>query len=337
MPGIKDVAARAGVSAATVSRALSGNGNVSPASKRRVLDAAKELGFVLSYNASSLASGRSRNIGVVLPAANRWYFANVLDGAATTLLAAGYDLMLYDTSRGGHSRESVLTDFLMRKRLDGIIAVSLALSAAEVDQLLGVRIPVVGVGGAIPGAPSISINDFAVARTATAHLLSLGHRRIAHLSGSEEFERDFRLPTARRDGYEAAMRSAGLAPRPAWLPLADFTITGGYQAAKVLPAHPDERPTAVFAASDEMAIGTILAARELGLRVPDDLSVIGIDGHELGDVFGLTTFDQAPHRQGARAAQRLLEQLGGGPETAPHSELVEPAFIVRTSTTAPSA
>lgn len=337
MPGIKDVAARAGVSAATVSRALSGNGNVSPASKRRVLDAAKELGFVLSYNASSLASGRSRNVGVVLPAANRWYFANVLDGAATTLLAAGYDLMLYDTSRGGRSRESVLTDFLMRKRLDGIIAVSLALSAAEVDQLLGVRIPVVGVGGAIPGAPSISINDFAVARTATAHLLSLGHRRIAHLSGSEEFERDFRLPTARRDGYEAAMRSAGLAPRAAWLPLADFTITGGYQAAKVLLAHPDERPTAVFAASDEMAIGTILAARELGLRVPDDLSVIGIDGHELGDVFGLTTFDQAPQRQGARAAQRLLEQLGGGPETAPHSELVEPAFIVRASTTAPSA
>lgn len=336
MAGIKDVAARAGVSPATVSRALSGRGNVSARSKERVVAAAKEIGFVLSYNASSLASGRSRNIGVVVPVVNRWYFSTVIEGAATTLLDAGYDLMLYDTSKGVRSRESVLTDFLLRKRLDGIITVALRLSSQEVDQLLATDVPVVGVGGPLPGVPTVRIRDLDVARTATEHLISLGHRRIAHLSGSEEFDRDFKLPAARREGYQQAMVAAGLPAHPAWLVDANFTIAGAYHAAKRLLGHPADRPTAIFAASDEMAIGAIMAARELGIRVPDDLSVIGIDGHELGEVFGLTTFDQNAQRQGSVAAQQLLAQLDEGRPPGP-AEIIEPEFVVRSSTTAPPA
>lgn len=133
-PRLQDVAARAGVSTATVSRALSGKGHVSPRARARVREAAQELGFVVSYHASSLASGRSRNIGVVLPHVDRWYFSTVLEGVAGALMEAGYDLTLYNFE-GDRYRETVLTDFLLRKRLDAAVAVSLHLDPAETEQM----------------------------------------------------------------------------------------------------------------------------------------------------------------------------------------------------------
>jgi DNA-binding LacI/PurR family transcriptional regulator len=331
---IRDVAQSAGVSMATVSRALSGRGNVSERSRRRVLDAAAELGFVPSYNAASLASGRTRNIGIMLPTVQRWFFSSVLEGASGALLEAGYDLTLYTTGEGPGQRHSVLNDFLLRQRLDGVVAVSLELSPDEVEQLLRVKRPVVGLGGPIQGIATLHIDDVETARRATQHLINLGHRDIAHLSGSPEFERDFALPVSRRVGFETAMDEAGVTVRPEWLMHTDFTVGGSHTVAKRLLAAPSGRPTAVFAASDEMAIGVITAAQELGLRVPHDLSVIGIDGHELGEVFGLTTFDQAPRRQGADAVHMLLRQLDG--DAAPQGAILEPEFVVRRSTATPA-
>lgn len=331
---IRDVAQSAGVSMATVSRALSGRGNVSERSRLRVLEAAESLGFVPSYNASSLASGRTRNIGVMVPTVSRWFFSSVLEGVSKTLLEAGYDLTLYNTGEQAGNRQSVLTDFLRRQRLDGVVAVSLELSPKEVAQLLRVGRPVVGLGGPIEGAATLHIDDFAVARLATEHLLGLGHTDIAHLSGTAEFERDFALPANRRLGFEAAMADAGIPVRPEWLVATDFTIPGAHQAAKRLLAGPGRRPSAIFAASDEMAIGAITAAQQLGLHVPYDVSVVGIDGHELGGMFGLTTFDQAPARQGADAARMLLSELESD-GAKPQSRAIEPEFIVRTSTAVP--
>lgn len=331
---IRDVAQSAGVSMATVSRALSGRGNVSERSRQRVLDAAAELGFVPSYNASSLASGRTRNIGVMVPTVSRWFFSSVLEGVSKALLEAGYDLTLYNTGEQPGRRQSVLTDFLRRQRLDGVVAVSLELSPAEVAQLLRVGRPIVGLGGAIEGVATLHIDDFAVAKHATEHLLGLGHRDIGHLSGTPEFERDFALPANRRLGFEAAMREAGVRVRPEWLAPTDFTIAGAHATAKRLLASPAGRPTAIFAASDEMAIGAITAAQQLGLQVPYDVSVIGIDGHELGEMFGLTTFDQTPARQGADAARMLIKELeSDGAE--PESRIVEPEFVIRMSTAVP--
>lgn len=332
---IRDVAKTAGVSMATVSRALSGRGNVSERSRQRVLDAAEKLGFVRSYNASSLASGRTRNIGVVVPSVGRWFFSSVLEGASRALLEAGYDLTLYNVGER-QGRQSVLNDFLLRQRLDGVIAVSLELSPDEIEQLFRVKRPVVGVGGVIAGVATLRIDDSGVARQATEHLIGLGHTEIAHLSGTPEFERDFSLPANRRRGFIKAVEEAELAVRPGWLVQTDFTITGSYNASKRLLAAPGGRPTAIFAASDEMAFGAILAARDLGLRVPDDLSVVGIDGHDLGPLFGLTTFDQDPRAQGAAAVGMLLRQLDGDGDE-PRSEVIEPEFVVRSSTSAPAA
>ena len=341
MPGIKDVAKRAGLSTATVSRALSGKGNVSARSRERARAAAAELGFVLSYHASSLASGRNHNVGVVVPSVHRWYFSAVVEGVSATLLDAGYDLTLYNVSEGPDRRHSVLNDFLLRKRVDAVIAVSLELSAAEIQQLLAIHRPIVGIGGPLPGASTIRIDDAGIAEAATNHLIRLGHTRIAHLTGDPALNQDFKLPGIRQAGFEAAMKDAGLPVRPEWQISADFTIQGAYTSARRLLGMGTERPTAIFAASDEMAIGTILAARDFGLRVPHDLSVIGMDGHELGEVFGLTTINQDARGQGALAARLLLETLDAGTPAGNDGSASDREYptelVIRTSTAVPPA
>lgn len=335
MPGIKDVAERAGLSIATVSRALSGKGNVSARSRERARTAAAELGFVLSYHASSLASGRNHNVGVVVPSVHRWYFSAVMEGVSATLLDAGYDLTLYNVSEGQDRRHSVLNDFLLRKRVDAVIAVAMQLSEPEIQQLLAIHRPIVGIGGPLPGAATIRIDDAGIAEAATNHLIRLGHSKIAHITGDTFFEQDFQLPGMRQSGYQKAMESAGLRIRPEWQVSADFTIQGAYASARRLLGTAPDRPTAVFAASDEMAIGTILAARDFGLRIPYDLSVIGIDGHELGDVFGLTTIDQDARGQGALAVRLLLAGLEGSDDGGSTDTEYPTNFLIRSSTAVP--
>lgn len=337
MPGIQSVADLAGVSTATVSRALSGNGHVSVATRAAVLKAAEDLGYVVSSNASSLATGRTKNIGVVIPFLNRWFYSAVLDGAEDALISHGYDLTLYNLGRGGEHRDSVFKHFLLRKRVDAVIAISLELTPSELTGLLNINKPIVGVGGPLRGVRTLSIDDVEVARLATEHLLSLGHRNIAHIGGTKGYELDFHLPTNRRVGYEGALEAVGISVDPNLFQAADFTIQGGYTAAKQLLGNPRNRPTAVFAASDEMAIGTILAARDMGLRVPDDVSVIGIDDHELSEFFGLSTVSQFPELQGKLAVEILMDQLHpsrrltGSLNTALPYEL-----IVRSSTARPA-
>ena len=336
MVGIDEVAKLAGVSTATVSRALSGRGHVSPASKAKVEDAAAQLGYVVSSNASSLASGRTRNIGVVIPFLNRWFFSSVLEGAQQALLRHGYDLTLYNLSGDGRERSSVFEHFLLRQRVDAVIAVSLELTEHEVERLHDLGKPLVGVGGPIPGVRTLTIDDVAVARLATEHLIGLGHRRIGHIGGDLAFDLDFHLPTNRRLGYEAALRDAGVEPDPTLFAPADFTIAGGYHAAKQLLGRPHDRPTAIFAASDEMAIGCILAARDLGMVVPRDVSIIGVDDYDLSDFFGLSTVTQFPRGQGEKAVEILMEQLEPGPDAAPPASTPLPFELrVRSSTARP--
>lgn len=337
MTGIKDVAERAGLSVATVSRALSGKGNVSPSSRERARSAAAELGFVLSYHASSLASGRTHNVGLVVPSVHRWFFSAVIEGASAALLEAGYDLTLYNIGENPAHRQSVFNDFLLRKRVDAVIAVSLELSEDEIQQLHAVHRPIVGIGGPLPGASTIRIDDSGLALKATNHLLGLGHTKIAHITGHEAYDQDFHLPGTRRSGFEKAMNDAGCPVRPEWIVSADFTIEGAYSAARQLLASAPERPTAVFAASDEMAIGTILAARDFGLRIPDDLSVMGIDGHDLGNVLGLTTIDQDAKGQGALAVRTLLGAINNGLVLEPADTEHPTNLVVRTSTAVPRA
>ncbi|WP_210479253.1 LacI family DNA-binding transcriptional regulator [Naasia sp. SYSU D00948] len=339
MIGIDDVARAVGVSPATVSRALSGRGPVSEATRQQVLEAARELGYVVSSNASGLASGRTRAVGVIVPFLNRWFYAQVLEAAQNALLAAGYDLTLYNLGGGVDTRRSVFEQFLFRQRVDGLIAISLEVTTEEVRRLHEIGKPIVCVGGPIPGLRTLSIDDIEISRIATDHLTALGHRRIAHIAGGGGGY-DFHLPLNRRVGYELALRNAGIEPDPGLVEPADFTIAGGHAVAARFLADPERRPTAIFAASDEMAIGAILAAREIGLRVPEDLSVVGIDDHELAPFFGLTTVAQYPGNQGARAVELLLSELGRDAAPSEDGEGNEPLgfdLVIRSTTAAPPA
>ena len=186
--------------------------------------------------------GRTKNVGVVIPFLNRWFFGAVLEGAEHALLSHGYDLTLYNLSGGGDERRSVFDHFLLRKRVDAVIAISLELTDDELSRLLELNKPVVGVGGPLPGIRTLSIDDVAIARLATEHLISLGHTSIAHIGGNVYYEMDFHLPTNRRVGYEDALRAAGIEPDPELFAGSDFSLQGGYMAAKQLLGRPRNKP-----------------------------------------------------------------------------------------------
>ncbi|WP_394279214.1 LacI family DNA-binding transcriptional regulator [Microbacterium sp.] len=331
MTGIDDVARAAGVSAATVSRALSGRGRISDATRARVRTAAAELGYVVSAAASALATGRASNIGVLVPLLDRWFFSNVLDGIASRLAPRGYDITLYSMGEDPAQRASVLDVSLRRRRVDGLIVLSATLAEDEVDRLLALELPVIGLGATSGRLPVLRVDDAALARLATEHLLELGHRRIAHIGYSRDGDPGFDIPSLRRYGFAEAMADAGVAS--AQFAPAEFTIEEGHRAAGVL-LDGAEPPTAIFAASDEMAFGALFAARERGLEVPRDLSVIGVDGHEMSGFFELTTMAQFPHAQGERAGDAVLRVIEEGSDAADEAL---PFELVRRTSTAPPA
>ena len=329
---IADVAARAGVSKATASRALSGKGYVAEETRRRVQKAAKEIGFVASPNAASLVTGQTKNIGVVMPFVNRWFFGEVLGGIEQALLDRGYDMTLYNLHPGSTDRQRVFEFFLARKRFEGIILIGVEPSDAEVERLTRLGLPLVGIGGPVVGIPSFAIDDRGAARRATEQLIGLGHRSIVHIAGEGADALDDSVPGKRRSGYVEAMIAAGL-EHECRTEIGVMSLPGGYDAAANVLSDAAPRPTAVFAACDEIAIGTIIAARRLGLRVPGDLSVIGIDGHEYAEMFSLTTVEQRPQQQGRDAVTALLDQIAGEP--APPAIVEVPVrLVVRASTAA---
>jgi DNA-binding LacI/PurR family transcriptional regulator len=334
MTTLVNVARAAGVSKSTASRALSGSGYVSDDTRQRVEAAAAALGYVASSAAASLVTGRTRNVAVVIPYINRWYFAEVLEGIEAALIGAGYDLTLYRLNTDRHLRQRVFDYFLVRKRVDAVISVTIDLSPHEVQMLLALGKPLVGIGGRIKGIPSLSINDVETARLATEHLISLGHRRIMHVGGDQNEQMDFRVHSQRYSGFTQALATASISVDDT-LRQADFSIEGGYAMGLSVLGDPRTRPTAVFAGCDEIAIGFMVAARQLGISIPGELSIIGIDGHPLAEMFGLTTLVQQPGAQGARAVKMLLSQLEHSEATSLDEHLQVPtALTVRSSTAA---
>jgi DNA-binding LacI/PurR family transcriptional regulator len=327
--GIAEVARRAGVSKSTASRALGGTGYVSGETRDRVLRAAAEIGYVPSTSAVSLATGRTQNIGVVMPYLNRWFFAEVLEGIQESLLDRGLDLTLYDAKPGTAGRARIFGDFLARSRFDGLIAVGLEPDDDEVDQLLRIGRPVVSLVGPSEATTVIEIDDDYAAQRATEHLLALGHRRIAFVGGRRTGHWA-RVDRRRYNGYLAAMTDSGNAAHVHHVE-SEVTLPGGYAAAVDALGDTRDRPTAIVATCDEVAIGAIIAARRLGVQVPSQLSVIGIDDHEYAEMFSLTTLQQLPRDQGRAAVDLLLAEIAepGRPRSVVR---MKAKLIVRAST-----
>jgi DNA-binding LacI/PurR family transcriptional regulator len=191
------------------------------------------------------------------------------------------------------------------------------------------------VGATVDGWSSVRIDDAETARIAMRHLIELGHRRIGYVGGMLEQQLDFAAPLDRLSGYRAALEEAGLPHDPALEVTGDFTVRSGL-AATLLLLDVEPRPTAIFAASDEMAVGVVHAVRQAGLRVPEDISVIGIDDHEMAEFFELTTVAQPVHEQGRLAATLLLAALDGDDDRPVHpSAITVPTRLVVRHTTAP--
>lgn len=333
--GIEDVARMAGVSTATVSRALRGLPNVSETTRDRVRAAAAMLGYVPSPSASSLASGRTRTIGVLTPWVSRWFFANVIEGAERALRARNYDALLYSFRVEREGRHQVDVEVL-RRRVDGILVIGLPLATYELESLVALQFPVVFVGNGVEHQVTVRLDDYAVGRTATEHLLGLGHERIAHVTGLPDVVSHWSPPIGRRRGWQDAMRDAGHEVDPDWLVNGYFDVEGGRTSTRQLLERAPE-VTAVFAASDEMAMGAYLAARDAGLRVPEDLSIVGCDGHDLAELIGLTTVAQPALQLGGDAATILLDMVDGGAEPDAAATVYPTELVVRTSTAPPSS
>jgi DNA-binding LacI/PurR family transcriptional regulator len=321
---IREVAAAAGVSTATVSRALRGLPNVDVATRERVLNVAREMDYVISPSASRLASGRTGSIAVVTPYVARWFFGQVLSGVEAVLQGSGTDLLLM-----GADPEQGPIAHRIRRRVDGVLVITLAPDDPTLHEVLALGLPTSLIGVRLDEVAGVSIDDVAAGRTATEHLLGLGHTRIAVIDSTPE-QLAGTAADARYRGYVSALAEKGIEPDPLLRAFGWFSLEGGERAMHELLA---QRPSAVFAMSDEMAFGAMRAMHAHGLVPGRDIAIIGIDGHEMSEYLDLTSIAQPARELGVIAATTLLKQIAGVEEQSslPHIELPT-SLVVRGST-----
>jgi LacI family transcriptional regulator len=326
---IRDVAREAGVSVATVSRVLNGSGPVSDATRERVRSVAATLRYTPHFGARSLSSRRTQSVGVILPDLYGEFFSEVIRGMDGATRAAGYHLLL----SGYHADDAQVTAALraMRGRVDGLVLMSPDILPDELQWMVVPGSPVVLVNsGATDGRfDTLDVDNGGGAYAAVHHLASLGHSRIG-LIGGEPLNHD---ACARRKGYRAALETAGLPWRAEWEVDSDFTKSGGYAAAGSLARLLHERPTAVFAANDSMAVGAMSAFHEAGIRVPQDVAVVGFDDIPMARYVTptLSTVRVDLTRLGHRSIDLLLAALRDGAGHEPRHDVVETSLVIRRS------
>ena len=331
MVKIVDVAKRAGVSVGSVSRVINEHPTVTPATRERVERAVRELGYVPNAIAGSLRSRRSKTIGLIIPDVTNPFFSELALHVERSAAAAGYNVILGNSDNSADRQRHYLRALAVR-RVDGIILVP----AREIGPSFEFGIPVVGVDREVGGRPFVASDNRAGAKGAIEYLHRLGHRLIACVAGPKD------LPTAqeRRRGYEDValpiLRSAGVDPS-AYIVSADFSYDSGYGAVRRL-MEVAPRPTAIFASSDQQAIGGLRAAADLGLGVPADLSIVGFDDIPLANLVmpRLTTVRQPVAEIGVLAMQLLLDLFSGAAAPRRGRHLLATSLQIRQSCAPPN-
>ncbi|HLS47029.1 MAG TPA: LacI family DNA-binding transcriptional regulator [Gemmatimonadales bacterium] len=325
---IKDVARAAGVSVATVSRVYTGSDRVREETRVHVWEVAGRLGYAPHGTARSLITSRTSTIGVLLPDLYGEFFSEVIRGIDQTAQREGYHLLV----SSAHAEQSAVEAALrsMRGRVDGLIIMSPGHEALAPLANLPANFPVVllNSAGGTDQTDSITVANADGARTMVRHLISLGHRRIAVLRGSPgNFDAAERLR-----GYREALTEAGISPRPRWELEGNFSEASGYAAAEAILAQTD-RPTALFAANDSMAIGALAGFRRAGLTVPGDMAVAGFDDIPLSRYMDppLTSVHVDISALGERATARLLAGMDRDPARERIREVLPVTLVVRRS------
>ncbi|EIM27142.1 LacI family DNA-binding transcriptional regulator [Microvirga lotononidis] len=327
---IQDVAKLADVSTATVSRALATPERVSPEARARVLEAIAKTGYVPNPAARTLRSQKTYMVLVVLPDLANTFFSKILRGIEETLFEAGYGMIISDLD-GSPEKEAHFAAFTAAGRVDGAILLNGHLfgqSREGEGNPARITIPLVALCEGIPGAdiPQIEIDNRAAASRMTQHLASLGHRSIAYVSGppGNILERE------RFQGFKDGLAASGLPFDPGLLIAGDYTIESGMRAGQDIVVRQD-RPTAVFCTSDEMAIGLMRTLFSAGLSIPTDISVAGFDDIEFAAVAepALTTIRQPRRELGQAAASALIDLLQG--RSSPKRIRLETELVIRDS------
>lgn len=334
---IADVARLAGVSTATVSRALANPATVAEPTRTRVLEAVREMRYTPNVVAQTLRTQRTMMVLVIVPDIANSFFAEILRGIDATLSANGYGLIIGNLGNVT-AREARFVDLAFAAQVDGALILSGHMPSSKWLQLSDAAIPIVAACEAIPGTacPQVEIDNRSAARTAVAYLQSLGHRHIAYIGGPAGNI----LQVERRAGYRDAIAANAGEPAvefPVEFP-GDFSFAAGVAAATAFQSLKiKQRPTAVFAANDEMAIGFIKTVQDCGFNVPGDVSVIGFDDIAFAAFTtpALTTMRQPRFEIGEIAAGNLIGLMAGRTgEVAPLTRL-NAELVVRTSTAPP--
>jgi LacI family transcriptional regulator len=333
-PTIREIAQLAGVSIATVSRVANGTGYVSEHTRRAVESVIREHGYTANRNARALSGGRTGLVGLTVPAIHPAYFSVIVSGVAEALYEHDMRIVVCPTLHQ-HDREVSLLERLMQGTTDCGLLILPEESSRELRTLMdhGYRFVVVDPREPIDErVPTVSAAHSAGADQATRHLLALGHRRIAVITGP----RGWMATEERKRGYHAALAAAGVLPDPELAIESDFAVGGGHASAGALLDLPSP-PTAIFAFNDQLAIGAMRAALERDLRVPEDLSIVGFDDTATAELVtpALTTVRQPLAEMGRMAVSLLIRLLENRSVEALHVEL-ETQLIVRGSTAAPA-
>ena len=330
---IADVARAARVHPSTVSRALNDGAALRDETRARVLRAARRLDYRPSALARSLRLQRTLTLGMLVPDIANPFFPPIIRGAEDTALERGYALVLCNTE-DVPERETTYLRVLRERQVDGLLIASSRMADAVITRLRRERFPFVLVNRSARGAElTVTVDNRGSAAEAIAHLAALGHRRIGHIAGPQTTTTGLE----RAEGARAAIRRLALAEDPAlWIEAAAFSEEAGYAAARSLLAL-RERPTAIFGANDLIAIGALRAAREAGVRVPADLSLIGFNDIRQAELLEppLTTVRVPQYEMGATAARLLIARLQHEPMAASH--VVLPAALAVRASTAPLA
>jgi LacI family transcriptional regulator len=305
---IYDVAKAAGVSIATVSRVLNTPQQVNPTTRQRVLAVIDELQFVPKADATARARKNTGRIGVLAPFFTYPSFVQRLRGVASVLNGSQYELVVYSVDSATHYHSQLATLPLVR-RIDGLIVMSLLMDDSAAHRLLQHNLPTVMVETHCPVFSGVEIDNEAGGRLAAQYLIKRGHRRIAFLGIDAEIA-GCTLPTSgmRLQGFQSTLAAAGLPLIDIYVRNAPNDMEAAQAQAKTLLALP-ERPTAIFVTSDILAIGAIKAARDLGLKIPEEIAVLGFDDLDIADYIGLTTVRQSLDESGRIAVELLLGRL----------------------------
>ena len=328
-PTIYDVARLAGVSTATVSRALNGTGKIAPATRAAIDAAVAQLGFRPNSIARSLVTKSTQTIAVLLPDISNPFYAALVSGVQEFLLERDHTMLLC-TTEGNAEREEQYLQLLRAKQVDGALVDGLVLPSDRIARFVREGFPIVCLDRDIDSnsIPLVQVDNRLGGRLATEHLLGLGHTQIAHITGAPKLG----ISEERGAGYRDALAAAGVDADPALVAEGTFTEEGGYNGARaVLEASPTL--TAIFAANDLSAVGALNAVAVAGRRVPDDVSVVGFDDLRLAQYTSppLTTVHQ-PAEAIARLATELLVGLTHGEEVQQMRHVLAPSLVVRAST-----